>query len=174
MSEGARIYTGTGDHGETSLFSGQRVSKASLRVDAYGTIDELNAHLGLARSFCSSDVLCRSILKVQELLSPVMTELATVGGEPCVSQQYIKLIEEETDALCERHGRLKAFVTPGASPASAALHVSRTVARRAERLVCQLAQQEDVREDLAVFLNRLSDLLFMMALCAGKEASDDE
>ncbi|MDR1184320.1 MAG: cob(I)yrinic acid a,c-diamide adenosyltransferase [Coriobacteriales bacterium] len=160
------IYTKTGDHGETSLYSGQRVLKASLRVDAYGTIDEVSAFLGLARSLSTNERLCQDIYEVQRLLIAVMTELATLNGDALISAADIELIEQKIDWYTERVDIGRSFDIPGSSQASSALHIARTVTRRAERLVCQLASDDDegVRNEINLFLNRLSDLCFVLSL----------
>ncbi|HEX7667778.1 MAG TPA: cob(I)yrinic acid a,c-diamide adenosyltransferase [Polyangiaceae bacterium] len=163
-----KIYTKTGDDGTTGLFGGGRVKKASLRVDAYGTVDELNATIGIARaSLLSKDV--------DTVLEHVQTDLFTLGAElACVPGKEEKLsmrlvdgedairLEKAIDAGEEGLPALKNFVLPGGSIQAAHLHLARTVCRRAERAVLAL-DDAPARNDVVIYLNRLSDLLFTLA-----------
>ena len=160
-----RYYTRTGDAGETSLYSGERVPKNSLRVDAYGTVDELQASMGFARAIVDDAELDADMLAVEGVLGGVMAQLASTGDR-------VRIIEEDVtniEALCDKYtGRVTkwkpTWVFPGDSPASAALHVARTVARRAERRVWAYAETESVHPILLQYLNRVSDLLYAMAV----------
>ncbi len=161
-----KIYTKGGDRGETSLYSGQRVRKDSLRVETYGTIDELQASLGLARSLCTDSGVKDTVLTMETLLVTAMAEVATVGDcKACIGAEEVKRLEEAIDRFYAPLPPVRGFVLPGASPGSAALHVSRTVARRAERLLWRLHAEEPVPEALLLFFNRLSDLCFALARC---------
>ncbi|MBI2388276.1 MAG: cob(I)yrinic acid a,c-diamide adenosyltransferase [Deltaproteobacteria bacterium] len=165
-----KIYTRTGDDGTTGLFGGARVKKGALRVEAYGTVDEANAAIGRARASLGKtadfdDVLAR----IQSDLFTLGAELATVAGKeeslkmPLLSDEDGARLEREIDAAEEGLSPLKSFVLPGGTPAAADLHLARCVARRAERLLVALADQEPVRRPLIIYLNRLSDLLFTLA-----------
>ena len=164
-----KIYTKTGDRGETGLFGGTRVSKASLRVEAYGEIDELNSVLGLSR--CEAlDLSSAAVLEsVQSQLFNLGAELSTAPdskvalGIPLVSEEEISALERAIDAAETELPPLKTFVLPGGSRGAALLHLARTVCRRAERHLVLLSASESVREEAIRYLNRLSDLLFMLA-----------
>jgi cob(I)alamin adenosyltransferase len=163
-----KLYTKTGDDGTTGLFGGGRVKKASLRVEAYGTVDETNAVIGVARATGLAPLVDAVLERVQEDLFTLGAELACVPGRE--SKLHMTLLGEadvhrlevaidEADAACES---LKAFVLPGGSPQAAALHLARTVCRRAERATLAV-DDGPVRGDVVVYLNRLSDLLFALA-----------
>lgn len=165
-----RIYTRTGDRGETGLAGGQRVEKDALRIETYGTVDELNAHLGTACFSAESDSrlasLASSLKRVQHELFNLGSILATLSDDvhpkqPRVTEKEIELLEREIDAANSDLPALRSFVLPGGSRINAELHVARTVCRRAERLVVQLAREEKVPEEAVFYLNRLSDALFV-------------
>ena len=158
----SKIYTRTGDKGETGLGDGSRVDKDSLRVEAYGTVDEVNSAVGL--------VLAAELpAPVRECLTRVQHELFDLGGELCmpgytlVPDSYVEGLEASLDAFNENLPPLKDFILPGGSEAAARCHVARTVARRAERRVISLSHNEAVNEASIRYLNRLSDLLFVIA-----------
>lgn len=158
------IITRTGDDGDTGLWSGERVGKDDLRVEAYGTIDELSSALGVARHLCFLDEVLRAIEELQRILFRVAGELASVGipfDRPITAADEEK-ISEKTISLEERIP-LRGFVVPGMTSGSAALDVARTIARRAERRVVALSRKEEVSSDLRKFMNRLSDYIFMLA-----------
>jgi cob(I)alamin adenosyltransferase len=171
-----KIYTKTGDDGTTGLFGGGRVKKASSRVDAYGTVDELNATLGLARASKLEAETEAVLARVQVDLFTLGAELACVPGKE--DKLNMKLLDAEDAARLERaidaaEGHctpLKYFVLPGGSAQAAALHLARTVCRRAERAVLAL-EDAPARADLVVYLNRLSDLLFVLARRANVETN---
>jgi len=158
------IITRTGDDGDTGLWSGERIGKDDLRVEAYGTIDELSSALGVARHLCFQDEVLYAIDDIQRLLFRIAGELASVSvpfDKPIVGKDEAT-IAEKTLALEERIP-LKGFVFPGMTAGSAALDVARTIARRAERRVVALSRKEEVAADLRKALNRLSDYIFMLA-----------
>jgi cob(I)alamin adenosyltransferase len=177
-----KIYTKTGDRGETGLFGGGRVSKSHPRVEAYGDIDELNAAIGLARSI-------EMMPRIDEVRAPVQRDLFSLGAllatpnHDKVKQQLEKArIDDTRVAELERaidDGEtelepLTAFILPGGTPKSAALHVARTVCRRAERKVISLGSEVDVPPIVVKYLNRLSDLLFVLARVANRRAGAPE
>jgi len=158
------IYTKSGDKGSTSLYSGERVPKYSLRVEAYGTIDELDAALGMARSLCKKTAVVEAVLEVQKLLGRIMGEIATLGNiKAPITDVNVQHIEQRIDSFSVSLAPLQRFLISGNSPGSAALHVSRTIARRAERLLWQLSQEEQVNEKVLIILNRLSDYCFVLS-----------
>ncbi len=172
-----KIYTRTGDRGETSLFGGQRVPKDHLRVEAYGTVDELNACLGWARTLLPPGEVADVVEAVQNDLFTLGADLATPeeGAEvPRVPAAWVERLEGWIDRAQERVPPLRSFVLPGGAPAAAALHLARTVCRRAERRVVALARTEPVNPELIRYLNRLSDLLFVLARQANREAGVPE
>ncbi len=176
----SRIYTRSGDAGETGLGDGTRVSKDHPRVDAYGQVDELNAVLGLAAAHAPPG-------PDADLLRSVQNDLFDVGADLCVPLaegeapgQALRVtaaqatrLEGAIDQLNDRLSPLRSFVLPGGSPAAAWLHLARTVCRRAERAVVSLARSEPVNPQAVVYLNRLSDLLFVMARVANADGAAD-
>lgn len=173
-----KLYTKTGDDGTTGLFGGQRVSKDSVRVEAYGTVDEANAVLGAAFSVCTDDQLKTILLQLMskmldlgaDLASPVSErEKATPRARRLKKEDYEQL-EKWIDELEKKNPPLRNFILPAGSPLAAQLHVARSIVRRAERRVVTLADREPVEETVIIFLNRLSDLLFAMARNANRSA----
>ena len=180
-----KIYTRTGDEGETGLFGGTRVSKSDARVAAYGDVDELNAWLGLVRSnLVGAEPELKSMLEqIQRDLFAIGARLADPGHriaervkKAAVNPADITRLEEWIDALESRLPPLRRFILAGGSPAGAALHVSRTVCRRAERAMVGLRTNHEnaFEPDLLVYMNRLSDLLFVMARAANVRANVPE
>lgn len=175
-----KIYTKTGDAGDTGLFGGARVSKASLRVDAYGDVDELNSMLGVARSGVQAETLLEELTRIQGELFCVGAELASnpdkplQGGLPMVEDSHIAQLERCIDRLEEDLPALTSFVLPGGAPSAAALHAARTVCRRAERKVVALAAEAAVRAQVLRYVNRLSDLLFVMARSENRACGVDD
>jgi len=173
-----RIYTRTGDGGQTSLRWGERVPKNALRVEVYGTVDEANAQVGLALALLDAEAagpLRGVLLRVQQELFAVGADLATPpdrgrGDNPRVTEAMVAGLEADIDRLQADLDPLRAFILPGGTPAAAALHVARTVVRRAERSLVALAAQEPVDPVLLKYLNRLSDLLFVAARAANRAA----
>jgi cob(I)alamin adenosyltransferase len=164
-----KIYTKTGDTGETGLFGGARLSKADARVESYGEVDELNSTLGVARAAGLSPSADAVLGRVQLELFDLGAELATTPGKehnlttPRIGDTQIEALEAAIDAHDTELDPLTNFVLPGGSMAAAQLHVARGVCRRAERRVVSLAATENVRYELVRYLNRLSDLLFTLA-----------
>jgi len=164
-----RVYTRTGDDGTTALGGGQRVGKDALRVAAYGTVDELNSMVGVARAAGVHADLEGTLVSMQnelfhlgaELCTPVDDEAQRQG--PCVQEAHIVALEKLMDRLMESLPPLENFVLPAGTPAAAHLHVARAVCRRAERLVLSLSREEPVSNWALTYLNRLSDALFVMA-----------
>lgn len=168
-----KIYTKTGDTGETGLFGGQRVTKDSLRVQAYGSADECNAALGVARSLGLDPELDALLTEVQNQLFVVGADLATPGENPNiprVSEADVTFLEEWIDRLESELTPLRQFILPGGVPAAAYLHLARTVCRRAERWVVSLSRTEPINPQVLTYLNRLSDLLFVAARAANARA----
>lgn len=173
-----RIYTKTGDAGETALFGGRRVPKNDPRVSAYGSIDELNAVLGVARAADPPDPIVSVIETLQHYLFDLGSELATPPGAASatsahashVTAAWVEALEREIDRLEDTLPPLRAFILPGGTPAAAALHHARTVARRAEREIVALAAHEPLNPELLKFVNRVSDLLFVLARAANHAA----
>ena len=173
-----KIYTRTGDAGETGLFGGGRVSKDSVRVEAYGAVDELNACLGLALTMGLVEATWERLTTVQGDLMSLGAHLATPQPEPPRRRPIlpplplgrISQMEEWIDGMWEKLPPLQNFVLPGGVPGAATLHLARVVCRRAERSVVRLGAEEGVEEGLVQYLNRLSDLLFAMARMENDEA----
>jgi len=173
-----KIYTRTGDRGDTGLFGGGRVGKDDVRVDAYGEVDELNAVVGVVRATAPASPIATLLEQVQRDLFSIGAILATPDLEKMRRQlekarlddARIAELERMIDTAEERLEPLKAFILPGGAPQAAALHVARTVCRRAERRVVHLARDVELPEVVIVYLNRLSDLLFTLARLANHEA----
>jgi cob(I)alamin adenosyltransferase len=171
-----KIYTKSGDAGETGLFGGGRVPKDDDRVDAYGEVDELNATLGLARSLSMPPDLDGLLQRLQDQLFTVGAALATPPGTkasahiPSLRPEWVEAMEQAIDGFEVELPRMAHFILPGGSQASSALHLARTVCRRAERRVVPLLREGKVPVEVGVFLNRLSDLLFVMARVANHRA----
>lgn len=170
----SKVYTRTGDDGTTGLGDGSRIDKDSLRVEAYGTVDEANSAIGLV---LASPAIPEAI---RNCLTEVQHDLFELGGELCipghkaVEMHFVERLERELDAFNADLPPLKEFILPGGSPAAAACHLARTIVRRAERRVMSLARDEDVRAEVLRYLNRLSDLLFVVARRLAREESGSE
>jgi cob(I)alamin adenosyltransferase len=181
-----KIYTKTGDRGETGLFGGGRVAKDHVRVDAYGEVDELNSTLGLAIIHVEAEgetEMADGLRQVQADLFTIGANLATPAVEdggrenpyiPGLDAARVSALEAWIDAADAELEPLKSFILPGGSPAASVLHLARTVCRRAERRVVTLAHQATVDEAMIVYLNRLSDLLFTLARLANRRAGVDD
>jgi cob(I)alamin adenosyltransferase len=176
-----KIYTRTGDDGTTGLVRGPRRMKYDLRVEAYGTVDEANSFIGMARlSTHAMPKLDRLLARIQNDLFDLGSDLATPGADPEGTQSLritaaqAEWLEQQIDHYNEGLAPLKSFVLPGGTPLAVALHLGRTVTRRAERLVVELmAREPDVNGAVLVYLNRLSDLLFVMARVANANGESD-
>ena len=170
----SKIYTRTGDDGTTGLGDGSRVPKDDARVEAYGTVDEANSTIGMILAEDSVDD------RIRDVLTEVQHDLFELGGELCipghtaVTADYIERLERELDALNEPLPPLKDFILPGGGRAAAACHLARTVVRRAERRAQTLAHASDVRPEVLRYLNRLSDLLFVIARTVARDESGQE
>lgn len=179
-----KIYTKTGDDGSTGLFGGPRVSKADLRIESYGTFDELNAILGMARAVELPEDLDQQLGQIQSELFSLGAELATPDpaafGLRVITASHISRLESWIDEHQQTLAPLKHFILPGGTPAAAHLHLARTVCRRAERCVVRLQQLDSceptVRLDpaIVIYLNRLSDLLFVLSRVANLRAGRAE
>jgi cob(I)alamin adenosyltransferase len=168
-----RIYTRAGDSGETSLGEGTRVPKSDLRVETFGTVDELNAILGVALAHGVPDDFRPWLERVQNELFDLGADLSVPLEDAKrerlrVSSEQVTRLEELCDRVNERLEPLRSFVLPGGTPAAAHLHLARTVCRRAERLAVALAGEHDVNPHALAYLNRLSDLLFILARAANE------
>jgi cob(I)alamin adenosyltransferase len=168
-----KIYTRTGDTGETGLYGGGRVAKDALRGEAYGAVDELNAALGMARAAGLPGQLDALGGRLQEELFDLGADLATPPDTSArkdkvvrVTAEQVERLEKEIDAHEQGLPPLETFILPGGSPAGAALHLARTVCRTAERRTVQLARSEEISAQVVPYLNRLSDLLFVLARAA--------
>jgi len=164
----SKIYTKTGDRGRTSLYSGERVDKDSLRVDAYGTLDEAGSMLGMAYSLSTNDYVRQTVNHIQNKLFIVCAELATSKEKrenlkESVKDHDISNLEEVVDHISQFIVNQRTFVVPGVNTSSSALHVSRTIVRRAERLIIKLSHTEEISSSLMTYVNRLSDCLYALA-----------
>jgi cob(I)alamin adenosyltransferase len=181
-----KIYTKTGDSGETGLFGGQRVRKDNVRVEAYGEVDELNSTLGLVLVHLGDPRMAdvaEEMVRIQADLFTIGANLATPAPEdggrenayiPALEVERIEALERWIDRAETELEPLKTFILPGGTPAAAALHVSRTICRRAERRVVTLLHEAHVRPDYVMYLNRLSDLLFTLARLANRRAGIED
>ncbi len=175
---GVKIYTKTGDDGSTGLFGGPRVPKDSPRIEAYGAIDELNALLGLARTEPIAAPLDVLLARVQNELFDLGAELATPDpaskGTATLGPAHVATLEAAIDLYEDELEPLRQFILPGGCPAAALLHLARTVCRRAERRMVTMAATDPVRRELIVYVNRLSDLLFVLARAANQLAGESD
>ncbi|MCL1821195.1 MAG: cob(I)yrinic acid a,c-diamide adenosyltransferase [Prolixibacteraceae bacterium] len=176
----AKIYTKTGDKGETGLVGGNRILKSDIRLDAYGTVDELNAHIGLLMNMNADDSVNQLLLKVQNALFVVGSKLASdekgkvYTAKLVFSQKDIDTLEEAIDAYDRELPPLKNFVLPGGSALVSQCHVARAVCRRAERSVVRLNETADVEPLIIQYLNRLSDYLFVLSRKLAKNQGIEE
>ena len=157
-----KIYTKTGDKGLTSLYTGERVEKNSLRVQVYGAIDEADSALGIARAFVEVDDVREKIFALQKLLPRLMADFASLNREPTITFDDVDKLESDMDELENSLPPLREFLIPGATKGGAFLDLARTITRRAERLSCELAKTEPIHEVDKIFLNRLSDYCFLL------------
>lgn len=172
-----KIYTKTGDEGETGLFGGQRIGKDSLRIEAYGTIDELNSIVGVAICEAKHSDVKILLTQIQNYLFQIGSDLASPNLEAenkfivRLKAEIIIELENQIDKFEEQLPPLKNFILPGGSKSAALIHQARTVCRRAERRIVALKTQEKINENIIIFLNRLSDLLFVLSRIENKEAN---
>lgn len=171
-----RVYTKSGDKGETSLVDGSRVSKADPRVVAYGEVDELNSLLGLARAFQTDPELNETLAKIQNELFIVGADLASPINiqTPRVDAERVEDLERLIDELLEELEPLREFILPGGTQFGAIIHLARAVSRRAERAIVELAAVSEINNQALIYLNRLSDLLFVMARVANHRSGSKE
>lgn len=179
MARLTKIVTRTGDDGTTGLVGGQRVSKDSPRVWAFGTVDELSSAIGVARALNTDTDFDARLRGIQNDLFNLGAELATPAdklqeGMPRIEQKHVGDLEKLVEGLNKELGPLEEFILPGGSPAGAQLHVARTICRRAERFCVRLSKEEKVSESVIRYLNRLGDALFTLARWANKQAGARE
>ncbi|MEM7707919.1 MAG: cob(I)yrinic acid a,c-diamide adenosyltransferase [Pseudomonadota bacterium] len=169
----SKIYTRTGDDGTTGLGDGSRVGKDSLRVEAYGTVDELNSAVGLVIAFTADEAVKTCLITVQHDLFDLGGELSIPGTE-LVNAKQVERLERDLDTFNEDLKPLKEFILPGGDAAAAACHMARTISRRAERRLITLSADQPVADVARQYLNRLSDLLFVVArrLAAASDAGE--
>lgn len=161
-----KIYTRTGDKGDTSLYDGTRIQKDSLRVESYGTIDELNSYIGFARNFVKDEDVSQTLFKIQKKLFFVAGELATKKEDTFknpISDKDVEYLENKIDEYLNKIDKVDAFIVPGTSKEASAIHVARTICRRAERRILTLSKEEKVSPILIKYINRLSDTLYALA-----------
>jgi cob(I)alamin adenosyltransferase len=174
-----KIYTKTGDQGITSLLGGVRVPKSDLRIDAYGTLDELNSYIGLLRDQEVNKKRSELLKTIQDRLFTIGADLATVPGKdkvkkPDLHPEDVEVLEKEMDAMDAELPMLTAFILPGGHTVVSFCHLARTVCRRSERIVVELASQEPVAELVIQYLNRLSDFLFVLGRKMAQELEVEE
>lgn len=158
----SKVYTRTGDRGKTSLYTGERVSKDSLRVEAYGSVDEADSVLGQARAFAVHENVKSTIYKLQKDLWMLMADVASVGNEPNIKPEDVTELERLIDSYTESLQPLDHFLVPGETKSESFLNAARSVVRRAERAMWRLNESEPVNEVDIRYLNRLSDLCFTL------------
>lgn len=168
-----KIYTKTGDQGKTTLIGGTKVSKAHLRIESYGTVDELNSHIGLCKDLLQGNTIPHQLQDIQDRLFTIGAELAcdpdktTKVSIPDLHETDIGVLEKAIDQMDSALEPLKNFILPGGHPTLSQLHIARTVCRRAERCCVRLAQESTVDPAIIKYLNRLSDYLFVLARYSG-------
>ena len=179
-----KIYTKTGDDGTTALGNGERIAKSSKRVSAYGSVDELNSFIGLARSFVESDKL----KELDKILATIQNDLFDLGADLCIPDKdknadslkivksYVINLEKEIDKLNSQLEPLRSFILPGGTKVSAYVHIARTIARRCEREMIELRQIEEaeISKEAVQYINRLSDFLFVAARYVNLKSDFDD
>ena len=174
-----KVYTKTGDQGQTSLFGGKRVKKSHLRIEAYGTIDELNSWVGLIRDQEIPTTAAAELIEIQDRLFTVGSLLATEDGKmvdklPKLQEGDLTFLEEAMDRMDEQLPAMTSFVLPGGHTTVSYCHIARCVCRRSERLVVALQEEEVISAQITQYLNRLSDYLFVLSRFLTKELNADE
>jgi cob(I)alamin adenosyltransferase len=174
-----KIYTKKGDKGDTSLFGGPRVPKDVVRIEAYGTVDELNSVLGIVQAENTNKRIAEILMDIQDQLFDLGADLATPRSSTTKTIKRIETkdaqsLEKTIDSLQSSLKPLRSFVLPGGSPVAARIHFARTVCRRSERVVVRLSRNEDIGDAIIIYLNRLSDLLFVLARYANHVAGVQE
>jgi cob(I)alamin adenosyltransferase len=181
-----RIYTKAGDGGQTRLVGGQKVAKDSLRIEAYGTVDELSSCLGLTRAALATAPVPAGAAELSAVIGRVQNELFNLGSDlatlpadrhpkqPLIEARHVTSLETEIDAWNESLPELRSFILPGGGWVAATLHLARTVCRRAERLVVRLRETETIGDQVLPYLNRLSDALFVMSRHASRLYNEPE
>lgn len=174
-----KIYTKTGDKGETALFGGKRISKGELRIESYGTVDELNSYVGLLRDQDVNNKRKEILVEIQDRLFTIGSILATAPGNtkvkvPALLEADVALLEKEIDSMETELSPMKSFVLPGGHPSISFGHITRTVCRRAERLVIRLHESEQIDQMVITYLNRLSDYFFVLCRKMTKELNAEE
>lgn len=173
-----KIYTKKGDHGITSLYGGHKTEKSDVRIHAYGTVDELNSVIGMVLSYSISDKAKKMLSTIQDDLFVVGADLATIDPKKAkidqVNDSQVTQLEEWIDELEEELSPLKSFILPGGTGAGSSLHFARTVCRRAERITVELSQHDSINPKNIIYLNRLSDFLFVLARYENREAGVEE
>lgn len=175
-----KIYTKTGDKGTTSLVGGTRVPKTHIRLEAYGTVDELNSHLGLLVTYLLDEKDKAFLRQVQGRLFAVGSHLATdrekteLKAASVISPEHVEMVEREIDRLDTLLPPLSAFILPGGSRGAAVCHICRTVCRRAERRILALAEQVEISSELLAYVNRLSDYLFVLSRKMNQDEKKEE
>jgi len=174
-----KIYTKKGDDGTTGLIGGTRVDKFHLRIESYGTVDELNSYIGLVRDYQKEDTVRADLKNIQDVLFAVGSNLAADPEKnkmqlPDVEMADIVLLENKMDEMTESLPELKHFILPGGHPAVSTTHIARCVCRRAERLVVHLSKKEKVEPLVIQYLNRLSDYLFILSRKTAKDYQIEE
>jgi cob(I)alamin adenosyltransferase len=169
-----KIYTKTGDKGQTSLLGGSRVPKHHLRIESYGTLDELNSHIGLLRDQGLSDIMTSELLEIQDRLFTLGSVLASEPGKskvkiPEISEADIFYLENSIDKMNEELPEMRNFVLPGGHQSVSICHIARCLCRRAERLIVHLSEESEVPETAIQYMNRLSDYLFVLSRKIGQE-----
>ncbi|WP_420583196.1 cob(I)yrinic acid a,c-diamide adenosyltransferase [Reichenbachiella sp.] len=174
-----KVYTKTGDKGTTGLLGGTRVSKADLRIDSYGTIDELNSHMGMVRDQEVNEPIVNELIQIQNTLFVIGSHLASDPKKskvviPDITNESIKMLETAIDRMDGELPEMRNFVLPGGHVSVSAGHIARCVCRRAERLAIALSETEEVHANITTYLNRLSDYLFVLCRWMTKELKAEE
>ncbi len=179
MNKEWKIYTKTGDKGETALIGGKRVPKYHERIEAYGTVDELNSYIGLLRDLIENKQIKKLLLEIQDRLFTAESLLAedkdsSVNKLPQLFEQDILLLEYEIDEMNKNLPELKSFILPGGHPIVSHCHIARCICRRAERITIKMAENYEVSDLVIKYLNRLSDFLFVLARKTAKDLNVNE